>query len=241
MVACSEPLLLPLPRGVRMASKTSASLAAMIGLLGHESVHPRFTYVHECMYPPRSAWPPVTPTRHTQEERRATTRAALLGTAIECLVEYGYEGTTTGRVCDRAGVSRGAHLHHFRTRPALVAAALAELAAATRRTRFRGEVEDLPDGDERVEAGARPALELVHRPAVPRLGRPRRRRAHRSRATRQPRPRRTRISGATLACCRQMFAADVDDPARSADPDGPRHRARTRLAAGVAARQPQRR
>src|SRR3954453_10759211 len=33
LTECNEPLLLPLPRGVLMASKTSASLAAMDGLL----------------------------------------------------------------------------------------------------------------------------------------------------------------------------------------------------------------
>src|SRR3954447_71119 len=35
LVECSEPLLFPLPRGVRMASKTSASVAAMVVLLSH--------------------------------------------------------------------------------------------------------------------------------------------------------------------------------------------------------------
>jgi AcrR family transcriptional regulator len=94
--------------------------------------------------------------RRTQEERSSATQGALLDAAIECLVEYGYEGTTTGRVCERAGLSRGAHLHHFRTRPALVAAALAEIAQR-RGDFFRGQVDRLPRGEERTEQ----ALDLI--------------------------------------------------------------------------------
>jgi AcrR family transcriptional regulator len=94
--------------------------------------------------------------RRTQQERRDATRAALLDAALECLVEYGYEGTTTGRVCEHAGVSRGAHLHHFRTRATLVAAALEELARR-RGARIAEEVEQLPEGDERIER----ALDMI--------------------------------------------------------------------------------
>jgi AcrR family transcriptional regulator len=65
--------------------------------------------------------------RRTQAERTATTRAKLLDATLECLVEHGYAGTTTTEVADRAGVSRGAQLHHFPTRAALVAAAVEHL------------------------------------------------------------------------------------------------------------------
>src|SRR4051794_39354161 len=40
LTECNEPLLLPLPRGVLMASKTSASLAAMDELLGESAGRP---------------------------------------------------------------------------------------------------------------------------------------------------------------------------------------------------------
>src|SRR3954471_22069693 len=61
--------------------------------------------------------------RRSQAERSAATREALLDATLECLVEDGYAKTTTARVAERAGLSRGAHLHHFRTRDALLAAA----------------------------------------------------------------------------------------------------------------------
>ncbi|WP_285751886.1 TetR/AcrR family transcriptional regulator [Lentzea sp. NBRC 105346] len=48
---------------------------------------------------------------------------------VECLVERGWSGTTTTLVAERAGVSRGAQLHHFRTRGELVAAAVEYVGA----------------------------------------------------------------------------------------------------------------
>ncbi len=66
--------------------------------------------------------------RRTQAERRAETRAALLDATITCLVTHGYAQTTTGRIAELAGVSRGAQIPYFRTRAELVGAAVAHLA-----------------------------------------------------------------------------------------------------------------
>ncbi|MEJ7832958.1 MAG: TetR/AcrR family transcriptional regulator [Nocardioides sp.] len=89
--------------------------------------------------------------RVPQEERTRVMRARLLDATVECLVERGFSGTSTTMVSDRAGVSRGAQLHHFPTKNALVVAAVehltdvrgAELAAAAGR---------LPHGDRRTRA-----------------------------------------------------------------------------------------
>ena len=62
--------------------------------------------------------------RRTNQERSATTRAAVLDATIEQLAECGYGRTTTVEVAGRAGVSRGALVHHFSTRADLVLAAL---------------------------------------------------------------------------------------------------------------------
>ncbi|HTU14471.1 MAG TPA: TetR family transcriptional regulator [Solirubrobacterales bacterium] len=64
----------------------------------------------------------------TQAQRRADTRAALLDATIESLVSYGYAGTTTGRIAELAGVSRGAQTPYFRNRAELVGAAVQHLA-----------------------------------------------------------------------------------------------------------------
>jgi AcrR family transcriptional regulator len=68
------------------------------------------------------------PARRTQAERRATTRAALLDAALECLIEDGYAGLTTRKVAERAGVSQGTQMHYFPTRARFVAEAVRHLA-----------------------------------------------------------------------------------------------------------------
>jgi AcrR family transcriptional regulator len=88
--------------------------------------------------------PVITATvRRTQAQRSATTRARLLDATIESLVERGWAGTSTTEVVRRAGVSRGAQVHHFPTKEDLVLAAVAHLLE--RRTReFEAAFADLP-------------------------------------------------------------------------------------------------
>lgn len=69
----------------------------------------------------------TTTPRRTQAERRAETRARLLDATLECLAEVGYAGTTTTEVVGRAGLSRGAQVHHFPTKAELVVAAVEHL------------------------------------------------------------------------------------------------------------------
>ncbi len=88
-------------------------------------------------------------TRRSQAERSASTREALLDATIACLVEDGYASTTTSRVAERAGVSRGAHLHHFQTRNALVAAAMEHLAER-RGEQLLAAAEKLTEGPDRL-------------------------------------------------------------------------------------------
>src|SRR5688572_25323488 len=70
----------------------------------------------------------ATAIRRTQQERASAMRHRLLEATIECLVEHGYAGTSTTRVVERAGVTRGAQVHHFPTKASLVAAAIRHLA-----------------------------------------------------------------------------------------------------------------
>ena len=73
-------------------------------------------------------------TRRTQAERSAATRQALIEATLELLVERGWAGITSVAVCERAGLTRGAFVHHFEGLADLFAAALdarySELAAA---------------------------------------------------------------------------------------------------------------
>jgi len=90
--------------------------------------------------------------RRSQAERSATTQAKLLDAALDCLVERGYAGTTTTLVARRAGVSRGAQLHHYPTRTALVAAAVEHLFARLTRD-YQDGFAALPPRADRLRAG----------------------------------------------------------------------------------------
>lgn len=91
------------------------------------------------------------PRRRTQDERTAQMRVRVLDAALGCLVERGYAGTTTTAVAERAGVSRGAQLHHFRTRAALVAAAVEHLYAGLTAD-YEKAFANLAPGTDRVSA-----------------------------------------------------------------------------------------
>lgn len=65
--------------------------------------------------------------RRTQEMRSAEMRDKLLYAALDVLMEAGYGRLATQAVCERAGVSRGALLHHYPTRADLLAAAIERL------------------------------------------------------------------------------------------------------------------
>jgi AcrR family transcriptional regulator len=88
--------------------------------------------------------------RTPQQERSRATRQRLLAATVDCLVEYGWSGTTTTVVAARAGVSRGAQLHHYPTKAALVADAVTHLAEL-RAAEIRAEAATLPDGAQRLD------------------------------------------------------------------------------------------
>jgi AcrR family transcriptional regulator len=70
---------------------------------------------------------------------------------VDCLVELGWSDTTTVVVAERAGVSRGAQLHHFRTRGELVAAAV-EYIGTQRAQAMLARADDLRDTPDRTTA-----------------------------------------------------------------------------------------
>ena len=52
----------------------------------------------------------------------------VLDATVECLIELGHSGTTTAAVQERAGISRGALMHHFGSKADLLVAAVHHLA-----------------------------------------------------------------------------------------------------------------
>jgi AcrR family transcriptional regulator len=86
-----------------------------------------FWAVEELSHSERPTERPTRRGRRTQQERRDATREVLLGATVECLVELGYAATTTLEIERRAQVSRGARIHHYATKGALLAAAVDHL------------------------------------------------------------------------------------------------------------------
>ena len=78
-------------------------------------------------------------------------RARLLEATVDCLVEHGFARTSTTLVSDRAGVSRGAQLHHFPSKNDLVVAAVAHLTEI-RGAELAAAAAKLPSGPRRTRA-----------------------------------------------------------------------------------------
>ncbi|WP_189174989.1 TetR/AcrR family transcriptional regulator [Streptomyces lasiicapitis] len=83
--------------------------------------------------------------RAPKQDRSRVTRQRLLEAAVSCLAEHGWAGSTVSVVAERAGVSRGAAQHHFRTREELFTAAV-EYVAEERSAALRGLFPDAGGG-----------------------------------------------------------------------------------------------
>jgi AcrR family transcriptional regulator len=90
----------------------------------------------------------------TQGERSAAMQRRLLDATIAALFEKGYGGTTTLEVQQRAGVSRGALLHHYASRADLMVAAVEHLLRE-RMAEVLSLVQQAPPTDKRVEWAVR--------------------------------------------------------------------------------------
>lgn len=89
--------------------------------------------------------------RGRHAERSAAMRKNLIEAATWCLGEYGYGGTTMQRITDKAGVSRGAFLHHFPTRIDLLVA-VAENSAIQQNRHVARILSEVEPGVARYEA-----------------------------------------------------------------------------------------
>lgn len=70
---------------------------------------------------------PTAPSGRPLQRRAARTRQKILDATIDTLTDRGYAACSMPEMCKRAGVSRGAQLHHFPTKAELLAAACEEL------------------------------------------------------------------------------------------------------------------
>lgn len=94
---------------------------------------------------------PARAVRTPQQQRSDKTRRAVLDATVACLMEYGFARTTTLEVQRRAGVSRGALLHHFPSKAELLVATVDHLAGMRGRE-LKDKALRLPAGAARVDA-----------------------------------------------------------------------------------------
>lgn len=62
--------------------------------------------------------------RASQDQRSQATRERLIAATIECIAAKGLAHATTAEISERAGVSSGARVHHFKSKMDLVNAAI---------------------------------------------------------------------------------------------------------------------
>ncbi|GAB1515237.1 TetR/AcrR family transcriptional regulator [Actinophytocola sp. KF-1] len=96
--------------------------------------------------------------------QREATRRRILQVAVDLLVERGLAATTTVEVQRAGGFSRGALLHHFPTREAMLGATIRTLMEHNEAAVRAAEAE-VPAGLDRVERAVRVLCRTVTRPA----------------------------------------------------------------------------
>ena len=101
--------------------------------------------------------------RRTQAERSAETRSLLLDTTIECLADVGYARTTSAEIATRAGLSRGAQLHHFGSKQQLVIAAMDQLYFVYE-AQFRAALDNLPEGEDPASGAIQAVWDIMKGP-----------------------------------------------------------------------------
>lgn len=98
-----------------------------------------------------------------QAQKSAATRNLIIEAAIKCFVELGYARTTTTAIADKAGLSRGAMLHHFPSKVDIVRAAVEHLHAKRLRA-FRRTVQLTPPAGDRIRANLEAYWQHVRHP-----------------------------------------------------------------------------
>ena len=88
-----------------------------------------------------------------QAEKSALTRQAILEAAVRCFVKDGYANTTTAMIAAEAKVSRGAMMHHFPSRSAVMNAVVGYLHVR-RLNEYRALMVDIDSPDQTLTRDA---------------------------------------------------------------------------------------
>ena len=79
-----------------------------------------------------------------QARKSAATRDQIVSAAIRCIVELSYSKTTMMKISEKAGLSRGATLHHFPSKMDIIRAAV-DTIHEKRIEAFRRSIKEIPE------------------------------------------------------------------------------------------------
>jgi AcrR family transcriptional regulator len=99
-----------------------------------------------------------------QAQKSAATRNQIAEAAIRCFVEHGYANTTTPLIAKKAGLSRGAMLHHFPSKQAVVRVAVEYLHAKRLRAFRKAVSKPFARGEDHVHLAVMAYWEHVRHP-----------------------------------------------------------------------------
>ena len=88
-----------------------------------------------------------------QAEKSALTRQSILEASVRCFVDHGYANTTTAMIAGEANVSRGAMMHHFPSRSAVMNAVVGYLHVR-RLNEYRDLMVDIDSPDQTMTRAA---------------------------------------------------------------------------------------
>ncbi|MEM6694309.1 MAG: helix-turn-helix domain-containing protein [Pseudomonadota bacterium] len=108
------------------------------------------------------------PTRRSQADRRAETRAKLVSAARDLFTEMGFAETPTPEIVRRAGVTRGALYHHFADKSDLFRALVEEEAQAMS-VHIDRETRDVADPEQAMIIGSNAFFDAMLAPGRTRL------------------------------------------------------------------------
>jgi len=98
-----------------------------------------------------------------QARKSEATRNQIIGAAIRCIVESSYSNTTTMKIAEKAGLSRGAMLHHFPSKLDIIRAVV-DYLHEKRLQAFRRSIKEIPADADRVRLAVRSYWEHVNHP-----------------------------------------------------------------------------
>jgi AcrR family transcriptional regulator len=98
-----------------------------------------------------------------QARKSEATREQIISATINCIIEHGYSNTTTMKIAERAGLSRGATLHHFPAKMDIIRATV-DYLHRKRLQAFRRTIKELPKDADMVHLAVQSYWANVNHP-----------------------------------------------------------------------------